>query len=124
MKKIILIISLIIIAGCASTSPKKEVASVEHGEYPKDFPEIVKSHYRTITEDPGSIRFNAIHIPRPFSISDAVIQAKHGYLVCADLNLKASDGEYTGHHTDGLLINNGRVIHFLKKGQWLGESIC
>jgi hypothetical protein len=124
VKKTMLIISLATIAGCASTPLRQEGESIEHGEYPKNFSEIVKSHYRTIAKEPESIRFNVIHAPRSFSISDGLRQAKYGYLVCADLNLKTSSGEYTGHHTDGLLINGGRIIQFMESGQWLGKNIC
>ncbi|WP_156901819.1 hypothetical protein [Azohydromonas australica] len=93
MKKTILIISLATIAGCASTPLKQEGGSIEYGEYPKNFSEIVKSHYQAIAKELGSIRFNVIHIPRYFSISDGLIQAKHGYLVYTDLNFKTSGGE-------------------------------
>lgn len=124
MKKIMFIISLAAVAGCASTPLRQEGKSIEHGEYPKNFSEIVKSHYRAITKEPESIRFNVIHAPRAFLILDGIPQAKYGYLVCADLNLKNSDGEYTGHHTDGLLINNGHIIQFMERGQWLGKNVC
>ena len=67
---------------------------------------------------------NDLHVPKPFSISDGLRQEKYGYFVCADLNLKTSSGEYTGHHTDGLLINNGSIIHFIERGQWLGKNVC
>jgi hypothetical protein len=124
MRKTMLVLSLVAIAGCANTPLGQAGESNEHGEYPEDFPEIVKAHYQTIAKEPQSIRFNVIHIPRYFSISDGLRQAKYGYLVCADVNLKTSSGEYTGHHTDGLLINNGRIIHFMERGQWFGKSVC
>lgn len=124
MRRTMLIVSLATIAGCASTPLRQEGESVEHGEFPNNFSEIVKSHYRTIVKEPESIRFNVIHAPMAFLMSDGFPQAKYGYLVCADLNFKDSSGKYTGHHTDGLFIYNGHIIQFMERGQWLGKSVC
>ena len=124
MRKTVLIITFAAVSGCASAPSKQEAGAGEYGEYPKNYPEIVKSHYQAIVAEPGAIRFNVIHVPRLFALSEGMSQARYGYLVCADLNLKQSSGEYTGHHTDGLLIHDGRIVQFIERGHWLGKSVC
>lgn len=124
MRKAMFIISSAFIVGCSSTPPRQGNESGAHGDFPKNYSEIVKSYYRPLAEEPNSIRFNVIHAPRIYSISNKLRQEKYGYLVCADLNLKKSNGEYTGHHTDGLLINNGRIVHFIERGEWFGKNVC
>lgn len=124
MRKAMFIISSAFIVGCASAPSRQEDDSEVYGEFPKNYSEVVKSHYRTLAEEPNSIRFNVIHAPKVFFISNGLRQEKYGYLVCADLNFKKSNGEYTGHHTDGLLINNGRIVQFIERGQWLNKNVC
>lgn len=124
MGKTMLIISSVFIVGCTSTPSRQENEPDAYGEFPKNYSEIVRSHYRFLTEEPNSIRFNVIHAPRLFSISNGLRQEKYGYLVCADLNLKKSNGDYTGHHTDGLLINNGRIVQFIERGRWFDKNVC
>lgn len=119
-----LMLFLASIGGCSSLASGRPAGIQEYGEYPRNYFEIVRSHYRGLVGSQESIYFNIIHLPVAFAIGEASGSARYGYLVCADLNYKASNGEYTGHHTDGLLIHNGQVVQFLERAQWQGKHLC
>ena len=70
----------------------------DHGPFPEDYEEIVRSHFADLLKDPDSARYSDFRGPKPnFLIVNKFEQStKYGYVVCVHINTKNSYGGYTG----------------------------
>ena len=119
MKSIVLVFSMLLLAGCIPPPTATETANADYGPYPSDYENIVKAYYEARLKDPESARYKRIAPPQEYWYWRGAFQNPrygYGWLVCATLNAKNSYGAYTGYDTDGLLIKHGLVIGFFADG--------
>jgi len=118
------IIVVAFLVGCAGLPTQEEIASADHGSYPNNYEDIVKSYYARVLKDPYSVKYESISTPQRYWVGNRIEGATFGYLVCVTLNAKNSYGAYVGYETDGLIIKNGLVIKYIEKGRWGDKMIC
>ena len=112
------------LVGCAGLPTPEEIASADHGSYPNNYEDIVKSYFARILKDPYSVRYESISTPQRYWLANRLEGATYGYLVCVTLNAKNSYGAYIGYETDALIIRNGVVVKYIAKGRWGEKIIC
>jgi len=117
-----------LLAGCATTYPNRptaeQVAAADHGSYPSNYEDVVKAYYAGALKDPDSAKYRNISSPRKYWLSSERTGVTYGYLVCVTLNAKNSYGAYIGYQTDGMLIRNNSVLHYIPKANWFGTHLA
>jgi hypothetical protein len=91
----------------------------------KTYVEITKHYYFDHLRDPDSALYESISTPQKFWYGNKIDGASYGYLVCVTYNAKNRYGGYVGYKTEGLILRDGKVAYFLKKGQLdSGKPVC
>ena len=82
-----------------------------HGEYPKNYQEIITNWLKTVLTDAPSAQIEWLTAPRPGSLPEKRNgKALFGYLVEFKLNSRNQFGAYTGMQKHTVLIHDGQVI--------------
>ena len=112
MKKLLVVgVIGLSLTACAGIT-QEQIKNADYGQYPSNYKEIVKGYYDSIAKDPDSLKFKEIAEPKKAWLNDFGTH-KFGYMSCVTVNGKNSYGAYVGYKTDGILIKNGTVIHFI-----------
>ena len=128
MKKIFSIVFIIFLSACSTMKgpSQEQIDTADYGMYPENYENLVNEHYVAMLDDPSSAIIESIGEPQKEYLYDHKYHTDFfiGYVVCVTLNTKNAYGNYTGKHTDGLLIKNGRVLHTLEGGYWERRAKC
>jgi hypothetical protein len=82
-----------------------------HGEYPKNYQEIITAWLATVLADAPSAQIQWVTTPRPGSLPEKKNgNALFGYLVEFKVNARNQFGAYTGMQKHSALIHDGKVI--------------
>ena len=82
-----------------------------HGEYPKNYQEIINNWLQTVLVDGPSAQIQWVSGPKPGTMPEKKNgQALFGYLVEFKLNSRNRFGAYTGMQKKTVLIHDGEVI--------------
>lgn len=82
-----------------------------HGEYPKNYQEIITNWLSTVLVDAPSAQIEWLSTPKPGSLPEKKNgKALFGYLVEFKLNSRNQFGAYTGMQKHTALIHDGKVI--------------
>jgi hypothetical protein len=115
MKKVAL---LIVLAFCALRAVSAQTGVMEvgadpklHGEYPKNYQEIITNWLQTVLVDGPSARIEWVTGPKPGTMPEKKNgKALFGYLVEFKLNSRNRFGAYTGMQKKTVLIHDGQII--------------
>ena len=110
MKKIVLILSILGISGCAAVKPS-DWQNLEYGAKPIEYKSIIETYMAGKLKDPYSAVYEYKGGPVKFfrKVSIAGQQA-HGWGVCVTINSKNSYGGYTGTKGYTFMIINDKVV--------------
>ncbi|HSP45298.1 MAG TPA: hypothetical protein VLO30_04845, partial [Chthoniobacterales bacterium] len=82
-----------------------------HGEYPKNYQEIITAWLATVLADAPSAQIQWVTTPRPGSLPEKKNgNALFGYLVEFKVNARNQFGASTGMQKHSALIHDGKVI--------------
>ena len=115
MKTLVL---LIVLALCAVRGVTAQTGVMEvgadpklHGEYPKNYQEIINNWLQTVLIDGPSAQIEWVSGPKPGTMPEKKNgNALFGYLVEFKLNSRNRFGAYTGMQRKTVLIHDGQVI--------------
>jgi hypothetical protein len=115
MKKVAL---LIVVAFCTARVVSAQTGIMEipadpklHGEYPKNYQEIITNWLQTVLVDGPSARIEWVSGPKPGTMPEKKNgNALFGYLVEFKLNSRNRFGAYTGMQKKTVLIHDGQII--------------
>ena len=102
MRKTLLVMILMCLAGCA---PQFTIDPAKSGPSPTAYKAIMAAYIRQNYFDPYTVRDASISFP-----DRGRMYAAQGWIVCVSANAKNRMGGYTGIHTTAYLLNNGVVI--------------
>lgn len=108
MKNLMLVVVMIVLAGCATPPTEQELASADYGAYPGDYEQVVEGYMQSILKDPDSARYEFLNSPKKGWAG--IGNKRFGYVVCANINAKNSFGGYTGNRLNYFFIKDGSVI--------------
>lgn len=101
-----LVISLLLLTGCATTpTPTKT-----HGPFPENYKSILKSYILRSYIDPYTLRNVSVSTPVQASRGGWFNNEPAGWLVCVEANGKNRMGGYTGIQVSAFVINNGMIV--------------
>lgn len=123
MKKILILVCLLILSGCASSPPTAEqLQSAEYGPYPSNWKEQVKERMKIILVDPDSVQYR-FNYPEPKKAWHDILgdegmfstERIYGWRTCFQYNAKNSLGGYVGYKDVFVFFNNGQIALFNTK---------
>lgn len=121
MKLIGLLFAGLLLSGCLSAPPQKEIANADFGKYPSNYESTIEHYMRQFLKDPDSVKYEYVIYPRKSWYVGGLLGpsgTSYGYAVCAKINAKNSFGGYTGSKIHYFLIKNDRIIaHFYDSGR-------
>ena len=109
---------LIVLAFCAVGVVPAQTGTMEvgadpklHGEYPKNYQEIIYNWLQTVLVDGPSAQIEWVTEPKPGTMPEKKNgNALFGYVVEFKLNSRNRFGTYTGMQKKTVLIHDGKVI--------------
>ena len=109
---------LLVLAFCAVRAVPAQTGVMEvgadpalHGEYPKNYQEIIHNWLQTVLVDGPSAQIEWVSGPKPGTMPEKKNgKALFGYLVEFNLNSRNRFGAYTGKQRKTVLIHDGQVI--------------
>lgn len=116
----VVLISAVLLSGCAGVLPtmpveptKQELLSYDYGEYPSDYKGTIESYIKPMLKDPESAQFTNYSSPKKDWLSDNQLSGRTyiGWLICVDVNAKNSYGGYVGRKTHFLIIKGNEVLY-------------
>jgi hypothetical protein len=115
MKKVAL---LIVLGFCTAGRVLAQTGVMEipadpklHGEYPKNYQEIITNWLQTVLVDGPSAQIEWVSGPKPGTMPEKKNgNALFGYLVEFKLNSRNRFGAYTGMQKKTVLIHDGQII--------------
>jgi hypothetical protein len=115
MKTVALLVLLAMAAPAVARAETNEIQITAdpalHGEYPKNYQEIITNWLQTVLADAPSAQIQWITVPKPGSLPEKRNgKALFGYLVELKVNSRNQFGAYTGMQKHTVLIHNGQVI--------------
>lgn len=114
-----LLLTSALLAGCAAAPSsstedewKPDPHAGDHGPYPDNYEEVVKTWYEANLKDPESARYVSFSRPREEHAITNVHQqeAVYGWSTCATVNARNSYGGYTGPKTRWFLLRDGEIV--------------
>ena len=127
MRKTYLIISCLILSGCAkgivpipeTLMPERYLGVVsdsEYGKYPNNYQKILKNYLTSNLLNHSDAKVEFVNQPSRLSIQQFG-NVYHGYRVCLSINSRNNKKIYTGYKTHLFVINNNNVeLHLFDSG--------
>ena len=116
---LILVLLLIMLAGCAMKPTPEQMANADYGSYPSGYQELIKEYYSKQLFDPYSAVYT---FGTPQRAWNGFGGHNFGYGVCGTLNAKNRMGGYVGAQTFYFLLKNGLIIKHYDGA--LAEGAC
>ncbi len=114
----------LLLTACTNLPSEETAKNADYGSYPDNYEEVIKTYYDYNEHDPKSIQYRAMTEPKKYWLGNRLDDVYYGYLVCVTLNSKNLIGEYSGFHTDAVIIKDQRVVKHVDDGDWWGEQLC
>ncbi|MCW8091015.1 hypothetical protein [Alteromonas sp. ASW11-130] len=123
-KLFILSITIFLLSACGSLPDKGTLAKEDFGSYPDNYELTIKAWYNKAESHPTSIYINYITKPTRYWLANKIGDAWYGYLVCVTIDSKNRLGAYSGFRRDAFILQNEKVVKYIKGGSWWGEELC
>ncbi len=131
MKRLIAVLAVAILGGCAMppTAPTaKEITGADYGPEPENYKELITAYMLNQLKDPDSAKFEFNKPPAKawFGYGDKIF----GWGVCATVNAKNSYGGYTGKQGSYFVIKDGAIVvarhasSLGQNGEQLVDNFC
>jgi hypothetical protein len=112
--KVLIVLCVLVISGCAYTPSNNELANADYGSQPINIEGSIKDSLLTTLKDPDSLQIKNITTPKKdFFLDPANFNTKFGYgwHVCALINAKNTYGAYTGYKNYHFFFKDNKVIY-------------
>jgi hypothetical protein len=111
MRKTILILSLITLAGCDTTVRRDEAQSVDYGPKPQRWREEIRSYLDLRLTDPKTALVEFRSEPKHLYQRDTVARARqYGWAACVWVNDKNKEGNYDGFYPMTFFIRDEKIV--------------
>jgi len=111
--KKILLLMLVIIAGCSSGPSSDEKISAYYGNIPLNHESTIKNYMEDRLFDPFSAQYKNWRGPAKGFYGSNFMKTVYGWRVCTDINAKNRYGAYTGFETNQFIIRDDNVVYRL-----------
>jgi len=120
MKKVLMIVVLLLMAGCINLPTKEELANADYGPCPEQYETIIKDYMEYVLFDSDSAKYKFGSVPykgwmpvwdksKPNS---PFMKDAYGWIVRFSINAKNRMGAYVGYKAHLCIIKNDKIIDY------------
>lgn len=111
VRKAIVLLFLLALAGCDTTLRRSETESVDYGPKPAHWQEEIRSYLGIRLTDPKNAIVEFRTEPKIFYQKDTGVRARqYGWAVCVWVNDKNRSGAYEGFYPMTFFLRNDRIV--------------